>query len=56
LSVGDAVELARVMDRLPSRMLVYGIEGEELEEGMRLSQAVEESVDRIAELALKSEP
>jgi hydrogenase maturation protease len=52
-SVGDAVELARVMDRLPPHMLVYGIEGEEFEEGMGLSQAVEESVDRVAELVLK---
>jgi hydrogenase maturation protease len=53
ISVGDAVELARVMDRLPPRMLVYGIEGEEFEEGMGLSQAVEESVDTVAELVLK---
>jgi hydrogenase maturation protease len=52
-SVGDAVELARVTDRLPPHMLVYGIEGEEFEEGMGLSQAVEESVDAVVELVLK---
>ena len=50
--VGDAVELARVMDRLPPRMLVYGIEGEEFKEGMELSRRVEESVDAVVELVL----
>jgi hydrogenase maturation protease len=52
-SVGDALELGRVMDRFPRHMLVYGIEGEEFEEGVGLSQAVEESVETVAELVLK---
>jgi Ni,Fe-hydrogenase maturation factor len=41
------------MDRLPPHMLVYCIEGEEFEEGTGLSQAVEESVDRVVELVLE---
>ena len=52
LSLGDAIELARVMDQLPPRMLVYGIEGEEFKEGMELSRPVEESVDAVVELVL----
>jgi hydrogenase maturation protease len=52
-SVGEAVELARVMDRLSPRMLVYGIEGENFEEGMALSGAVKESVRTLVELVLK---
>jgi hydrogenase maturation protease len=52
-NVGEAVELARVMDRLPPRMLLYGVEGEDFDEGMALSRAVEESVDTVVELVLK---
>jgi hydrogenase maturation protease len=52
-SVGEAVELARVMGQLPSHVLVYGIEGERFEEGMGLSGAVRESVGAVVELVLK---
>ena len=33
LGVADAVELARELDRLPARLAVYGIEGEDFETG-----------------------
>ena len=52
-SVGEAVELARVTDRLPPRILIYGIEGERFDEGVTLSRAVEESVGTVVELVLK---
>jgi len=52
-SVGEAVELARAMNRLPPRMILYGIEGESFEEGVMLSRVVEESVRRVIELVLK---
>lgn len=52
-SVGEAVELARVMGQLPPHILVYGIEGERFEEGMELSGAVRESVGAVVELVLK---
>jgi hydrogenase maturation protease len=35
--VGEAVELARAMNRLPPHMVVYGIEGERFDEGTVLS-------------------
>jgi len=51
LGVGDAVELARELDRLPHRLSVYGIEGANFETGEGLSPAVEATVDAlVAEL------
>ena len=41
----EAVELARELDRLPRRLVVYGIEGESFEAGEGLSPAVETTVD-----------
>ena len=52
-SVGEAVELARVMGKLPPHILVYGVEGERFEEGMELSGAVRESVGAAVELVLQ---
>ena len=52
-SVGEAVELARTMNRLPAHFVLYGIEGESYEEGVTLSQVMEESVDRVVSLVLK---
>jgi hydrogenase maturation protease len=51
--VGEAVELARAMNRLPSCMVVYGIEGERFDEGTVLSRAVQGSVDTVVDLVLK---
>ena len=52
-SVGEAVELARAMNRLPPRMVVFGIEGERFDEGTALSRAVQGSVDTVVDLVLK---
>jgi len=52
-SVGEAVELARAMNRLPPRMVVYGIEGERFDEGTGLSRAVQASVDTVVDLVLR---
>ena len=41
ISVADAIELARVMNRLPKRLIVIGIEGKSFEAGAGLSQEVE---------------
>jgi hydrogenase maturation protease len=50
--VAQAIELARVLDRLPARLRVYGIEGKRFEIGAVISPqvecAVEEVVSRIA--------
>ena len=52
-SVGEAIELARAMNRFPPRMVVYGIEGERFDEGTTLSRAVQGSVDTVVELLLR---
>ena len=51
ISLADAVELARALDRLPASILVYGIEGTCWTDGAPLTGAVAAAVDRlIAEL------
>lgn len=49
LGVGDAIELARSLDRLPDRLLVCGIEGERFDAGLGLSPAVEDAVELLAQ-------
>jgi hydrogenase maturation protease len=46
-SVAEAVELGRALGRLPSRLLVLGIEGEDFTAGAGLSPAVERAVDGL---------
>ena len=47
--VADAVELARSLDRLPARLTVYAIEGEDFGAGRELSPAVRRAVDQVVE-------
>ena len=47
--VGEAVELARALDRLPCRVVVYGVEGGQFTPGAGLSPAVEAAVERLAD-------
>ena len=47
LGLGEAVELARALGRLPRRVVVYGIEGASFEAGEELSPAVEAAIDRV---------
>ena len=52
--VGNAVETARSTGRLPSRLIVFGIETGDLGEGMGLSPAVQQAADAVAaEIALE---
>jgi hydrogenase maturation protease len=44
VGVADAVELARDLDRLPHRLAVYGIEGENFDAGEELSPPVDATV------------
>jgi len=50
----EAVELARTLDRLPNKLLIYGIEGKQFAPGARPSAEVEKAVEfvvqQIAEL------
>lgn len=51
--VGEAIELARVLKRLPPRLVVYGIRGKNLSMGIGLSPEVEEAVPEIVERAVR---
>jgi hydrogenase maturation protease len=52
VGVSEAIELARALDRLPARVLVFGLEGERFEAGTGLSAAVEAAVDPLVEAIL----
>ena len=47
LGLADAIALARTLDRLPSRLVVYGIGGADFSSGEGLSPAVERAVDEV---------
>lgn len=49
LGLAEAVELARSLDRLPHRVLVYGIEGKCFGFGKGLSPEVEAAAGRVVE-------
>ncbi len=47
--VAEAVELARIFERLPARLVIYGIEGADFTPGAPPSRAVLEAVETLAE-------
>ncbi len=50
LGLADGVELGRIMQRLPERMLFIGVEGENFGEGTGLSSEVEHAVPIVIEI------
>lgn len=50
--VGEAIELARALNRLPERVIVYGIEGAAFEAGEGLTHAVAAAVEPAAAAVL----
>ncbi len=47
--VGEAIELARVLEQLPPILIVYAIEGENFSTGIGLSSKVEQAVQKVVE-------
>lgn len=47
--VAEAIEMARVLDQLPPRLVVYGIEGQQFNFGDALSPAVEQALHTVVE-------
>jgi hydrogenase maturation protease len=47
LGLAEAIEIARSLGRLPTRLRVYGIEGAQFGHGRGLSPEVEAAVDRV---------
>jgi hydrogenase maturation protease len=50
--VGDAVELARVLGKLPGHVVVYGVEGDEFAAGQGLTARVEAAIEPAASAIL----
>jgi hydrogenase maturation protease len=48
LGLGEAVELARALGRLPSRLVVYAVEGADSSTGPGLSPAIATAVEPLA--------
>jgi hydrogenase maturation protease len=46
--VGDAIELARALGRLPRHVVVYGVEGGDFAAGEGLTKQVQASVEKVA--------
>jgi hydrogenase maturation protease len=53
VGVGDAIELARALGKLPARVVVYGVEGAEFAAGEGLSTAVQAAVEQAAVAVLE---
>ena len=49
LGLAEAVELARALERLPPRLLVFGIEAASFETGAEPSAAVRAAAQRVAD-------
>jgi hydrogenase maturation protease len=49
-SVGEAIELARVLEQLPPILIVYAIEGENFSNGIGLTSKVERAVQKVVKL------
>jgi hydrogenase maturation protease len=56
LGLAEAIELARVLDRLPPRFILYGIEGINFGRGGPLSSEVAGAVERLAQQIASSWP
>lgn len=52
LGVGEAIELARALGRLPARVVLYGIEADSIAAGDELTPAVAQAVDTVVEEVL----
>jgi hydrogenase maturation protease len=49
MDLGEAVELARVLDRLPGELVLYAVEVDRVGYGEGLTPAVAEAAERLAE-------
>jgi len=53
-SLPDAIEMARALNELPPRLLVFGIEGRNFQSGAELSPEVSSALPQVAKLVLKA--
>ena len=53
LGIGEAIELARAMNRLPPCLIIYGIEGKDFQAGFGLSPEVAAAVGKVGACILE---
>ena len=53
LGIGEAIELARAMNRLPPCLIIYGIEGKNFQAGFELSPEVAAAVGKVGDCILE---
>ncbi len=53
ISLGDAIELARALGRLPPRVIVYALEGQRFTAGSPISEPVRAALPAIADTLLR---
>ncbi len=53
VGLGEAIELARALRRLPARVVIYGVEGLRFDAGSGLSEEVQSVVGSLAEAVLR---
>jgi Ni,Fe-hydrogenase maturation factor len=50
--VAEALELARVLNRIPTSVLLYGIEGNQFDFGRSLSTEVQDAAEKVVAMVL----
>ena len=50
--VGEAVEMARALKRMPERLVFFGVEGASFEAGAEIGPRVAESLDKVSSMVL----
>ena len=50
MTVGSVLELARIQQQLPKKVLVYGIEGKQFSHGSSMTPDVERAVRIVAQM------
>ncbi len=51
--LGEAIELARVLQQLPSTLIVFAIEGENFSTGIGLSPGIEKAFQEVVDIVLR---
>lgn len=52
-SLAEAVELARVLDKLPARLVIHGIEGKNFDNGSEISSEVKAAIEEVTERIIR---
>jgi hydrogenase maturation protease len=51
--IAEAIQLARILDQLPTSLTIYGIEGKHFAAGTQLSPEVEQAMQKVVELVIQ---